>query len=212
MSSVISRRPDALSPCADRRRYVVLSVDNRGTPAPKGAAWRKIVYGTVGDLSSKDQDAAIRTLAPGWLADQLRCRPERQAPDPAWHRHDSAPLSSDRPLLSRSSAARAPVTSDRHARPGTEPRALSVRDLVEERRPRTTCTDVEGTLCRNAEIEPRVECFRRGVVRDRPAAGRASRRFQLRGSHPPAHVSAPAARGFSPRPCSSRPADRQRPA
>lgn len=43
--------------------YIVLSVDNRGTPAPKGAAWRKIVYGTVGDLSSKDQDAAIRALA-----------------------------------------------------------------------------------------------------------------------------------------------------
>jgi dipeptidyl-peptidase-4 len=43
--------------------YIVLSVDNRGTPAPKGAAWRKIIYGTVGDLSSKDQDAAIRALA-----------------------------------------------------------------------------------------------------------------------------------------------------
>jgi dipeptidyl-peptidase-4 len=43
--------------------YIVLSVDNRGTPAPKGAAWRKIIYGTVGDLSSRDQDAAIRALA-----------------------------------------------------------------------------------------------------------------------------------------------------
>jgi dipeptidyl-peptidase-4 len=42
--------------------YVVLSVDNRGTPAPRGAAWRKVIYGTVGDLSSKDQDAAIRAL------------------------------------------------------------------------------------------------------------------------------------------------------
>jgi dipeptidyl-peptidase-4 len=42
--------------------YVVISVDNRGTPAPKGAAWRKVVYGTVGDLSSKDQAAAIRAL------------------------------------------------------------------------------------------------------------------------------------------------------
>ncbi len=35
--------------------FIVASFDNRGTPAPKGAAWRKIVYGTVGDLSSKDQ-------------------------------------------------------------------------------------------------------------------------------------------------------------
>jgi dipeptidyl-peptidase-4 len=43
--------------------YVVVSFDNRGTPAPKGAAWRKIIYGTVGDLSSKDQAAAVGALA-----------------------------------------------------------------------------------------------------------------------------------------------------
>lgn len=43
--------------------YIVVSVDNRGTPAPKGAAWRKVVYGAVGDLSSKDQAAAVRALA-----------------------------------------------------------------------------------------------------------------------------------------------------
>ena len=43
--------------------YIVLSVDNRGTPAPKGAAWRKIVYGTVGDLSSREQQSAINALA-----------------------------------------------------------------------------------------------------------------------------------------------------
>ncbi len=43
--------------------YLVVSFDNRGTPAPKGAPWRKIVYGTVGDLSSKDQAAAVRALA-----------------------------------------------------------------------------------------------------------------------------------------------------
>jgi dipeptidyl-peptidase-4 len=43
--------------------YIVVSFDNRGTPAPKGAAWRKVIYGTVGDLSSKDQAVAIRALA-----------------------------------------------------------------------------------------------------------------------------------------------------
>jgi dipeptidyl-peptidase-4 len=43
--------------------YLVVSFENRGTPAPRGAAWRKIVYGTVGDLSSKDQAAAVRALA-----------------------------------------------------------------------------------------------------------------------------------------------------
>ena len=42
--------------------YIVLSIDNRGTPAPRGTEWRKVVYGTVGDLSSKDQAAAVRAL------------------------------------------------------------------------------------------------------------------------------------------------------
>ena len=43
--------------------FIVASIDNRGTPAPKGTAWRKVVYGTVGDLSSKDQAAALRALS-----------------------------------------------------------------------------------------------------------------------------------------------------
>jgi dipeptidyl-peptidase-4 len=43
--------------------YLVVSFDNRGTPAPKGAAWRKVIYGTVGDLSAKEQAAAIEALA-----------------------------------------------------------------------------------------------------------------------------------------------------
>ena len=43
--------------------YLVVSFDNRGTPAPRGEAWRKIIYGTVGDLSSKEQADAIKALA-----------------------------------------------------------------------------------------------------------------------------------------------------
>jgi dipeptidyl-peptidase-4 len=42
--------------------YVVASVDNRGTPAPKGRAWRKQVYGAIGVLSSRDQADAVRAL------------------------------------------------------------------------------------------------------------------------------------------------------
>ena len=42
--------------------YLVVSLDNRGTPAPKGRAWRKSVYGSVGDLSAKDQTEALRVL------------------------------------------------------------------------------------------------------------------------------------------------------
>jgi dipeptidyl-peptidase-4 len=42
--------------------YIVVSFDNRGTPAPKGAAWRKVIYGSVGVLSSKEQAVALQAL------------------------------------------------------------------------------------------------------------------------------------------------------
>ena len=42
--------------------YIVASFDNRGTPAPKGRAWRKVVYGNVGVLSSKEQALALQAL------------------------------------------------------------------------------------------------------------------------------------------------------
>ena len=45
-----------------RDGYIVASFDNRGTPAPKGAAWRKVVYGSVGVLSSKEQASALQAL------------------------------------------------------------------------------------------------------------------------------------------------------
>jgi dipeptidyl-peptidase-4 len=43
--------------------YVVVCFDNRGTPSPRGAAWRKVVYGKIGGLSPKEQADAIRALA-----------------------------------------------------------------------------------------------------------------------------------------------------
>ena len=42
--------------------YLVVSVDNRGTPAPRGRDWRKIVYGEVGTLASQDQADAVRQI------------------------------------------------------------------------------------------------------------------------------------------------------
>jgi dipeptidyl-peptidase-4 len=42
--------------------YIVVSFDNRGTPAPKGRDWRKIVYGSVGPLVAEEQTKAIREL------------------------------------------------------------------------------------------------------------------------------------------------------
>lgn len=45
-----------------RAGYVVASFDNRGTPAPKGRDWRKVIYGAVGVLSSEEQATAVRAL------------------------------------------------------------------------------------------------------------------------------------------------------
>jgi dipeptidyl-peptidase-4 len=42
--------------------YVVMSFDNRGTPAPRGRAWRKCVYRQVGVLAPQDQAAAVRAV------------------------------------------------------------------------------------------------------------------------------------------------------
>ena len=43
--------------------YIVASIDNRGTPAPRGRAWRRSIYGAVGVLSSQDQVDGARALA-----------------------------------------------------------------------------------------------------------------------------------------------------
>ena len=42
--------------------YIIASVDNMGTPAPKGRAWRKAVYEQIGVLSSMQQAEAVQAL------------------------------------------------------------------------------------------------------------------------------------------------------
>jgi dipeptidyl-peptidase-4 len=42
--------------------YVVVSFDNRGTPAPKSREWRKIVYGAIQPVIVKDQSAALQAF------------------------------------------------------------------------------------------------------------------------------------------------------
>lgn len=39
--------------------YLVVSIENRGTPAPKGAAWRRAVFGSLGPLNTEDHAAAV---------------------------------------------------------------------------------------------------------------------------------------------------------
>jgi dipeptidyl-peptidase-4 len=42
--------------------YIVMSFDNRGTPAPRGRAWRKSVFHQIGILAPEDQAAAVRAV------------------------------------------------------------------------------------------------------------------------------------------------------
>lgn len=46
--------------------YIVVSVDNRGTAAPRGRAWRKVIYRQIGLLAPQEQAAAARSLLARW--------------------------------------------------------------------------------------------------------------------------------------------------
>ena len=52
--------------------YIVASVDNRGTPAPRGRAWRKIIYRKMGVVNSGDQAAAAQAIAKWPFVDSSR--------------------------------------------------------------------------------------------------------------------------------------------
>jgi dipeptidyl-peptidase-4 len=45
-----------------QKGYVVMSFDNRGTPAARGREWRKSVYRQIGILASADQAAAVKSV------------------------------------------------------------------------------------------------------------------------------------------------------
>ncbi|HZY26194.1 MAG TPA: S9 family peptidase [Bacteroidales bacterium] len=42
--------------------YIYISLDNRGTPAPKGAAWRKSIYEKIGQINIHDQAMAAKEI------------------------------------------------------------------------------------------------------------------------------------------------------
>jgi dipeptidyl-peptidase-4 len=91
--------------------YLVMSVDNRGTPAPRGRDWRRCIYRQVGILASADQAAAVRAL--------LKQRPYM---DPAriaiwgWSGGGSMSLNAifRYPDLYQTAMAVAPVPNQRH--------------------------------------------------------------------------------------------------
>ena len=52
--------------------YIVISIDNRGTAAPRGRSWRRSIYRQIGILASADQAAAIRQVRAWPYVDSTR--------------------------------------------------------------------------------------------------------------------------------------------
>ncbi|NQY11027.1 MAG: S9 family peptidase [Flavobacteriales bacterium] len=53
---------DFWHPFLAQEGYIVMSIDNRGTPQPRGREWRKSVYEKIGVISSYDQAACARKI------------------------------------------------------------------------------------------------------------------------------------------------------
>lgn len=56
----------------NQKGYVVITVDNRGTPSPRGREWRKCIYQKVGVLSAADQAAAAKKIGEWDFVDKDR--------------------------------------------------------------------------------------------------------------------------------------------
>jgi len=55
------RNPEYIGNMADDG-YIYVSLDNRGTPVPKGAAWRKAIYKNIGIVNIEDQAMAAKEI------------------------------------------------------------------------------------------------------------------------------------------------------
>jgi dipeptidyl-peptidase-4 len=49
-----------------QRGFIISSVDNRGTRAPRGHDWRRSVYGQVGGPGARDQSDALKAICARW--------------------------------------------------------------------------------------------------------------------------------------------------
>lgn len=52
--------------------YIYISLDNRGTPAPKGSLWRKSIYRNIGQLNIRDQALATQEILKWPFVDSSR--------------------------------------------------------------------------------------------------------------------------------------------
>lgn len=49
-----------------QKGFIVSTIDNRGTPAPKGRDWRRAVYGSVGPLGARDLSDGLSAICERW--------------------------------------------------------------------------------------------------------------------------------------------------
>jgi dipeptidyl-peptidase-4 len=91
--------------------YVVVSMDNRGTNAPRGRAWRKAAYGKIGVLSPREQAEGVKSL----LKDRPYLDPKRVGIW-GWSGGGSSSLQAifKYPQLYRMAIAIAPVPNQRY--------------------------------------------------------------------------------------------------
>ncbi len=54
-----------------QKGFLISSVDNRGTAAPRGRDWRRTIYGNVGPLGARDQSDALKAMCQRW--DYIDC-------------------------------------------------------------------------------------------------------------------------------------------
>jgi len=52
--------------------YIIIAMDNRGTPCLKGTDWRKCLYGKIGTINSRDQAMAAREVMKWSFIDSTR--------------------------------------------------------------------------------------------------------------------------------------------
>ncbi len=49
-----------------QKGFIVSSIDNRGTKAPRGRDWRRSVYGNIGPMGAQDQSDALAAMCQRW--------------------------------------------------------------------------------------------------------------------------------------------------
>jgi dipeptidyl-peptidase-4 len=49
-----------------QRGFIISSVDNRGTKAPRGHEWRRSIYASTGEFETRDQADAIKAMCTRW--------------------------------------------------------------------------------------------------------------------------------------------------